>query len=206
MVITHPGAVAGPHDPYFGESAFVIAMILRNRIPFATPGGWPIADVRYVAAAHAATLRPGLGPRRYLLGGHYRTWPDLYTEFRHLTGRRLPTIPTPGSLALASGKAMDGLQRLIPWRFPFGYQGSWIITRCRGTDDTTARDQLGVAPPPLDVTLSDTIHWMVEAGHLPARLAGTLAQADPPGRRCALMPPTAPWPQPAPAVRARSCR
>jgi dihydroflavonol-4-reductase len=180
VVITSPGAVAGPHDPYFGDSAFVIAMILRNRIPFATPGGWPVADVRYVADAHAAALRPGMGPRRYLLGGHYRTWRELYTAFRHLTGRRLPAVPTPGSVARASGKAMDGLQRLVPRRLPFGYQGSWIITHCRGTDDSTARDQLGVAPPPLDETLGDTIRWMVKAGHLPARLAGKLAQTDPP--------------------------
>jgi dihydroflavonol-4-reductase len=180
VVITSPGAVAGPHDPFFGDSAHVIAMILRNRIPFATPGGWPVADVRYVADAHAAALRPGQGPRRYLLGGHYRTWRELYTAFRHLTGRRLPAVPTPGSVARASGKAMDGLQHLIPRRLPFGYQGSWVITHCQGTDDTAARDQLGVAPPPLDETLGDTIRWMVDAGHLPARLAGTLAQADPP--------------------------
>jgi dihydroflavonol-4-reductase len=180
VVITSPGAVAGPHDPYFGDTAFVIAMILRNRIPFATPGGWPVADVRYVAAAHAAALRPGLGPRRYLLGGHYRTWPELYTALRRLTGRRLPAVPTPGFLARASGRAMDGLQRLIPWRLPFGYQGPWIVTHCLGAEDTTARDELGVQPPPLEETLSDTIRWMVQAGHLPARLAGKLARVDPP--------------------------
>jgi nucleoside-diphosphate-sugar epimerase len=179
VVITQPGAVAGPHDPYFGDTAFVIAMILRNRIPFATPGGWPVADVGYVADAHAAALRPGMGPRRYLLGGQYRTWPELYTSLRHLTGRRLPAIPTPGTVARASGRAMDGLRRVVPWRPPFGYQEPWIITRCRGTDDTTARDELGVEPPPLEETLGATIRWMVEAGHLPARLAGKLAEVEP---------------------------
>jgi nucleoside-diphosphate-sugar epimerase len=179
VVITYPGAVAGPHDPYFGDTAFVIAMILRNRIPFALPGGWPVADVRYVADAHAAVLRPGMGPRRYLLGGHYRTWRELYASFRRLTGRRLPAVPTPGSLARGSGRAMDRLQRLTPRRLPFGYQEPWVVTHCLGTDDTTAREELGVEPPPLEDTLGDTIRWMVEAGHLPARLAGTLAQVDP---------------------------
>jgi dihydroflavonol-4-reductase len=180
VVITHPGAVAGPHDPYFGDTAFVIAMILRNRIPFATPGGWPVADVGYVADAHAAALRPGMGPRRYLLGGHYRTWPQLYTSLRHLTGRRLPAVPTPGLLARASGSAMDGLQRLIPWRLPFGYQEPWVVTHCPGTDDTTTLDELGLEPPPVEETLGATIRWMVEAGHLPAKLAGKLAPLSPP--------------------------
>jgi dihydroflavonol-4-reductase len=63
VVTTYPGAVAGPDDPYFGETAFTIAMILRNRMPFALPGGWPIADVRYVAAGHPRSSSPerGLG-------------------------------------------------------------------------------------------------------------------------------------------------
>src|SRR5262245_31013584 len=34
VVTTYPGAVVGPHDPYFGDSAFMLAMILRNRTPF----------------------------------------------------------------------------------------------------------------------------------------------------------------------------
>lgn len=71
VVISYPGAVAGPHHSYFADTAFTIAMILRNRTPFAVPGGWPVADVSYVATAHAAMLGPGHGPRRYLLGGHY---------------------------------------------------------------------------------------------------------------------------------------
>src|SRR5262245_48999816 len=38
VVTTYPGAVVGPHDPYFGDSAFTLAMILRNRTPFALAG------------------------------------------------------------------------------------------------------------------------------------------------------------------------
>jgi hypothetical protein len=172
--------VVGPHDPYFGDSAFTIAMMLRNRTPFALPGGWPVADVRYVADAHAAILRPGLGPRRYLLGGNYATWGDLYATLRRLTGRRLPAVPTPGFLARTFGRAMDGFQRLTPARLPFGHEGTWIVTHCRGTDDTATREELGIEPPPLEQTLADTIRWMVEAGHLPPKLAGDLAPANEP--------------------------
>jgi dihydroflavonol-4-reductase len=172
VVTTYPGAVVGPHDPYFGDSAFTLAMILRNRTPFALSGGWPIADVRYVADAHAAMLEPGRGPRRYVLGGHYTAWRELYASLRRLTGRRLPAVPTPGAVARASGRAMDGLQRLTRARLPFGHQGAWIITRGAPTDDGATRRELGIEPPPLDQTLADTIRWMVEAGHLSPRLAG----------------------------------
>jgi nucleoside-diphosphate-sugar epimerase len=183
VVTTYPGAVVGPDDPYFGETAFTIAMILRNRMPFALPGGWPIADVRYVANGHAAILESGRGPRRYFLTGHWRTWKELYVSFRHVTGRRLPTVPTPGFLGRASGRAMDGLQRLTRARLPFSYQGSWVVTQCRGADDTVTREELGITPPPLEQTLAETIRWMVESGHLPSSLAGDVASADaaPPG-------------------------
>jgi dihydroflavonol-4-reductase len=178
VVTTYPGAVVGPDDPYFGETAFTIEMILRNRMPFALPGGWPIADVRYVANGHAAILDPGQGPRRYFLTGHWRTWKDLYASLRDLTGRRLPAVPTPGFLGRASGRAMDGLQRLTRARPPFSHQGSWIVTRCRGADDTATRQDLEINPPPLEQTLADTIRWMVESGRLPARFAGDPAAAD----------------------------
>jgi dihydroflavonol-4-reductase len=177
-VTTYPGAVVGSDDPYFGDSAFMVAMILRNRVPFALAGGWPVADVRYVADAHAALLTPGRGPRSYLLGGHYRSWSELYALLRRLTGRRLPAMPTPGFLGRASGRPMDALQWVAPARLPFGYQGAWIITKCRGTNDTATRRELGIEPPRLERTLADTIQWMVKAGHLPPKLAGHLAAAD----------------------------
>jgi nucleoside-diphosphate-sugar epimerase len=183
VVTTYPGAVAGPHDPYFGETDFTIAMMLRNRMPFAVPGGWPIADVRYVANGHAAMLEPGRGPRRYFLTGHWRTWKELYASLRRLTGRRLPTVPTPGFLARAGGRAMDGMQRLTRARPPFSHQGSWLVTQCRGADDAATREELGITPPRLEQTLADAIRWMVDSGHLPRRLAGDVASidADPPG-------------------------
>jgi nucleoside-diphosphate-sugar epimerase len=174
VVTAYPGAVVGSNDPYFGDSAFTIAMILRNRTPFALAGGWPVADVRYVADAHAAMLEAGRGPRRYLLGGHYVAWSELYSSLRQLTGRRLPAVPMPGSLARASGRAMDRLQQVTRTRLPFGHQGVWIVTQCRGTDDTDTRRELEIEPPPLEQTLADTIRWMVQAGHLPPRLAGDL--------------------------------
>jgi nucleoside-diphosphate-sugar epimerase len=134
VVTSYPGAVAGPHDPYFGDTAFTIAMLLRNRGPFALPGGWPVSDVRYVAAAHAAMLETGRGPRRYLATGHYTAWNELQASLRRLTGRRLPALPTPGPLARAKGRAMDGLQRATRAHLPLGYQGTWIVTQCPGTD------------------------------------------------------------------------
>jgi nucleoside-diphosphate-sugar epimerase len=175
VVITYPGAVAGPHDPYLGDTDFAIAMILRGRIPFAMAGGWPVADVGYVAEGHARILdRPDV-PHRYMLCGHYVTWREMYAALRRVTGRRLRAIPTPLFVALAGGWMMDGLQRVVRPRLPFGAQGSWLVWHCRGSDDTRTLRELDLRPPPLDDTLVDAIRWLVEAGHLPVKFAGQAA-------------------------------
>ena len=59
---------------------------------------------------------------------------------------------------------------------PLGISVPDIVTRCAGTDDTATRQELGIEPPRLEQTLADTIRWMVQARHLPARLAGNLPQ------------------------------
>src|SRR5262249_23893659 len=109
---------------------------------------------------------------------HYKSWSELFASIRRLTGRRLPALPTPGFLGRASGRAMDGLQRLTRARLPFGYQGAWIITSCAGMDDTATRAELGIEPLSLEQTLADTIRRMVQAGRLPPKLAGELVAAD----------------------------
>ena len=181
VVTTYPGVVVGPYDPYFGDSDFAIAMILRNRIPFVVPGGWPVADVRYVAEAHEKMLEPVRGPRRYLLTGNYVTSAELFASLRSVTGRRLPALPTPGPIARATGRAMDGVQHLTRARCPFGYQGAWSVTGCAGTDDVRTRQQFGIMPPvaPADTRRLHPVDGVQEAGHLSARHAGDLTRPRP---------------------------
>jgi dihydroflavonol-4-reductase len=174
VVSVYPGSVWGPLDPYCGESCRLLSGILRRRLPFAISGSLPIADVRYVAAVLAATIEPDKGPRRFMVGGHDTGWNPLFAMLRRLTGRRLPTIPTPRPVALGFGRVMDGVQRFLPGKAPLGYEVVYIPTRDARTDDSRTGAELGVHPPPLEQTLTDMIRWMVEAGRIPAKAAGKL--------------------------------
>jgi nucleoside-diphosphate-sugar epimerase len=177
VVTIAPGSVWGPDDPYCGESCRLLSAILRDLVPFAIAGTLPIADVRYVADGIAAAVEPGKGPRRYLLGGHDTAWRELFRALRHLTGRRLPALPTPNVVALATARALDLVQRAVPGRMPLGREAIYIATRRVRTDDSRARTELGVEPPRLEETLTDTIRWMVEAGRIPAKVAGRVLSA-----------------------------
>jgi nucleoside-diphosphate-sugar epimerase len=69
VVSVMPAGLWGPQDPHMGEGVTLAANVLRGRYPIVMPGGMHIADVRDVAAVLAAVMKPGQGPRSYLVSG-----------------------------------------------------------------------------------------------------------------------------------------
>lgn len=177
VVTTYPGGVYGPHDPVPGEMIHVLNFYLGNRfrIRFPQRCGFPLVDVRWLADAHVALCEPGRGPRKVPLAGRYVGMDEMFAALRRLTGRKLrATVPTTRRMALASGRAADGLQRMLPVRMPFSYEGSWILFNGAPVDDTLGHALAGPLPA-VDDTLRDAIRWGVEAGHIRPRHAGDLA-------------------------------
>lgn len=179
VVTTYPGGVFGPHDPGPGEMVHLLRGFLGNRYCFDfARGGLPIADVRWIAAAHAALFVPGLGPRRVNMSGRYLAWREIFEVLRRLTGRRLPTFPMPTSVAIVAAGLADALQRILPWRLPFGRENLWVTFHSAPTDDTDAIALAG-QPPRVEETFADAIRWAASAGHLPAAWAGKVLAASP---------------------------
>src|SRR5262249_59434805 len=104
VVSVLPAAVWGPHDPHLGEGVTLAANVLRNRYPIVPPGGMHIADVRDVAAVLAAVMRPGRGPRSYMVTGHYLTMPGIIGTLGDLTGRRIRFLTFPAWFLAAFGR------------------------------------------------------------------------------------------------------
>jgi dihydroflavonol-4-reductase len=175
VTIVHPGMVWGPHDPHQGESASLARAILSHRAPVGVAGGMPIADVRDVAAVHAAVIRPARGPRRYLATGEFLTFAEIVAALRAATGKRLPAIMAPARVALAAAAGADAIQRVLPFRLPIGFQGTWIAVNASPGDVTATRDELGVTFRPGAEAIADTVRWLHDAGHISARQAGRAA-------------------------------
>ena len=121
VVIVYPGGVIGPHDPYLGDSNRAVVEFAKSGM--AMRGGGPIVDVRDVAAVHGAVMEPGLGPRRFMITGHYVAMPDYMAMLHQITGRRGRIVTTPAGLALAVGRVADLMQRLMPSRLPYRSRG-----------------------------------------------------------------------------------
>jgi dihydroflavonol-4-reductase len=178
VVITYPGGVIGPDDPYLGDSNRAIAEFAKSGL--AMRGGAPYVDVRDVAAVHAAVMEPGRGPRRFMIAGHYIALPDLIAMLQQITGRHARIVAMPAGAALAAGRLADLMQRLLPGRVPVNHEGIWVASLQPHCDDSRTTSELGVTPRDLKVTLTDTVQWLADQGHLPAVRAGGGSSADQP--------------------------
>jgi dihydroflavonol-4-reductase len=177
VVSLMPAALWGPHDPHFGEGATMATNVLRNRYPIVMRGGMHIADVRDVAAAIAAAMESGRGPRAYLMAGEYISLPDLIRSLGKLTGRRIRFVTMPRWFLGAFGRGADVVQRRLKARLPWHGEGIWVMNCTARCDDSKTRSELGFEPRPLEETLADTLRWLAGAGHIDPAEAGRLVDA-----------------------------
>lgn len=166
VVITYPGSVWGPHDPYDGESTMVARNFKRGLVPFVPAGRLPVVDVRDVAAAHARIIEPGRGPRRYVLGGEAAALSRLVQGVCREAGVRRPRIPIPRAAAYLGGRASAPLQRVMPFRLPIDPSSTWVVKCNAVADNSRAERELGIAFRPLEETLRDQVAWQKAAGRL----------------------------------------
>ncbi len=165
VVITYPGAVIGPHDPYLGESN-------RNILQFTTSGlamregGVPWVDVRDVAKVHAAVMEPGRGPRRYMITGHYITSQDLTAMLHEITGHRGRVVAVPAGAAEALGRMTDLVQHVAHGRLPFSHEAMWACALQAHCDDSGTVKDLGITPRDPRETLTDTVRWLADQGRV----------------------------------------
>jgi hypothetical protein len=93
--------------------------------------------------------------------------------FTHPTRLRFVILPA-WSLA-AFGRTADLVQRRLRTRLPWSGESIWIMNCDARCDDSKTRAELQLEPRPLRETFADTVHWLVEIGHLTPRDAGRLA-------------------------------
>ena len=166
VVTTYPGSVWGPFDPYDGESTRIARVFVRGMAPFRPAAGLPIVDVRDVAAAHAAIMEAGKGPRRYIMGGHYTRIPDLARMACEAAGKRSRGISIPASMAHVGGVIAGKVQRIAPFRLPIDPSSTFMLKCDVRSDNSHAENELGITFRPTAETVRDQIAWQREAGRL----------------------------------------
>jgi dihydroflavonol-4-reductase len=164
VVITYPGAVIGPDDPYLGQSTRWIVQFVNSGLT--VRGGGPWVDVRDVAKVHAAVMEPGRGPRRYMITGHYMAAKDLTAMLHEITGRHGRIVAMPAGAARAVGRVADLVQHIAPSQLFVSYEAAWGSGLQPHCDDSRTISELGITPRDLKVTLTDTVKWLADHGHI----------------------------------------
>jgi nucleoside-diphosphate-sugar epimerase len=171
----YPGGVLGPGQPQLDAMMAGLAGALGAPMWPMPPGGVTLIDVRDLAAALAACIEPGRGPRRLLLGGVYLTWPGLADLCDEVTGVRCKRMAMPGRALTTLGSTLDLLKRIRSFDYPLTRDAAEIMVTMVPTDDGPTLDALGVHLRPIEESLTEALRILAAAGHLPARAAGRLA-------------------------------
>lgn len=176
--ITYPSGIFGPDDPKLNESNHALISLLRV-VP-QTTAGIQCVDVRDLALAHRLMLeKPPQGDfeqARYVVAGHFYPWPEFHRMLQQVTGRRIFAPPTPGALLRFFGRIMDVVKTFYPVDFPVTSESMAIVSQWPVADSSRLLNHFGMAFRPGAETFSDTVRWLVDAGHAKPSIAGKLAK------------------------------
>lgn len=184
ITIVYPGGVLGPCQPRLDTMMEGLASALGRVWPV-PPSGVLLVDVRDLAEALARSVVPGLGARRFALGGHYVTWRDLAGLCDALTGVRCRRIVVPGRLMIGLGSLLDAAKRVRSFDYPLTHDAAEFMVTLVPSDDSETLGALGLTLRPVEESVADAVRWLAAAGHLAPHRAGNLAPA---GERERVMP------------------
>lgn len=159
VVITYPGMVLGPPaGDQFGEASQGIVGVLRLGVVPGRKAAWTVIDVRDLGLAHAAMLQPGLGPRRYMLGGERLTVREIADQMSAAAGRRIRAVPVPDALLRGLGWFADRTRRFMPATVDqFTQAGMQYYTEFPPADRAASERDLGVVYRHTQQTLNDAV-------------------------------------------------
>ncbi len=173
MVIIYPSMVVGPDD--WNGSTQVEPVKLWVSKPFPRSDGYTLTlvDVRDIAAVVAAAMQPGRGPKRYVMFGHHLSSDELLAQLCSVTGRDLKSVTVPRVAFQLWGRIGDMARRFGRDLVLTTESVEYMFNNCAGDNSFTVSDT-GVALRPTAESLSDTLGWMRDAGHISAEQAGLL--------------------------------
>ncbi len=170
--ITYPAGIVGPDDPKLSEGNNALRLFL-NLFVLLTRTGIQYVDVRDLAQVHCRLLERGCPDAptgaRYMVGGTYLPWATFADTLEAASRRSVRRLPAPAALLRACGIICDQIKRVIPFRLPITHEAMTYVTGWVPIDSQRVQQELGVEFRDVSETIADSVRWLEEAGHLPAK-------------------------------------
>jgi dihydroflavonol-4-reductase len=168
-VLVNPTAMVGPEDHGLSASGRLVRDLALGRVPALTPGGFDWVDVRSVAAGCLAAAERGRRGERYLLGGELVRLTELARWVTEETGQRAPRLVLPGWLARLAACLTPIYYGVSGGEPRFTRMSVDLVLAEHTCEHRKAEAELGYRPGSTRQAVVDTVRWLREAGHLPAR-------------------------------------
>ncbi|MGE4608531.1 MAG: NAD-dependent epimerase/dehydratase family protein [Myxococcota bacterium] len=175
VVTIYPAGIYGPNDPGMGEPLKGLRDALRFGWPI-TATGVSIIDVRDLASVVVACLEPNRGPRRFMAGGHFVSWPQFADICDEVTGRHTRRVRLSPLVLRGVARLLDFAKKVVPFEYPLTHEASLMATNFVPCDSSSTIEQLGIAFRPTEETIADAIRWLYEQGEISAKTAGKLTR------------------------------
>ena len=173
--ISYPTGIVGPDDPGLSDANHAVYIFFKQT-GLNTSNGFQLVDVRDLAAMHGAMLELPGGAHRFAAAGPFLDWRSLYALLDDITGTRLRRFTIPGAPLRALGSLGDQIKKLWDFEFPLTRDAMEYATLWPGTAPDDTQQRLGLSFRGAEQTLTDTVRWLHEAGHLSAKKVGRLAE------------------------------
>lgn len=163
------GGVYGPQAPSLSNS-FAALLSALGLMMLTPPGGSNIVDVRDLATAIARATIPERGPRRYVAGGTYVTWPEWVELLSDASGIPVASQPVTADELIDMGRQFDERRAAGEDLGEFSaLSEEAAVAMISGvpTDDSLTRSELGITWRPASETFADAVAFLRSVGALP---------------------------------------
>lgn len=161
VVIVCPAEVYGPNDTGLVTAGNLVDFATSSPV-FVCNGGTSIAYVDDVARGIINAIERGKPGERYILGGPNLTLQELARLTLELLGKKSRVVKVPNGVLKAMARTGTALH--LP--LPFNPKVVPYATRYWFVDNSKATRELGASFRSANETLTPTLEWLKEAGHI----------------------------------------
>ncbi len=166
VVIVNPTTPVGPWDRKPTPTGEIFVRFMRGGMWAMVDTGLNIVDVEDVALGHLAAYDKGRRGERYILGGENIRLRDLLERVGSVTGRPAPRVTVPMWLPLAVAWMEERVLTKVGRTPTVPLDGVKMSGESMYYDASKARNELGIAPRPIDGAIRAAVRWFADNGYV----------------------------------------
>ncbi len=173
-VIVAPTFLLGPYDtrPSGGE---LVRRFCEKGMRVTSPGGRNFAYAPDVAEGVRLAFEKGRAGETYILGGENMTYKEFFGRVRRIAGREGPQRVMPPRVVLAAGSLASFIGKVTGRKPKFNKDIARFSLLNTYYTSAKAIAELGLPQTPIETAIRDSIHSLVEYGHLALRFQQAFA-------------------------------